>query len=96
MHRRALALRSLAASALARLPEIRAFAAMDLLSLYRVRTDETATVGALQSRLGFEGLSVESDGRATLWFADGGAFSGHSVVVYLDSSGEMDETHLDG
>jgi hypothetical protein len=47
-------------------------------------------------RLDLEAIEIAADGVASCYFADGGAFGGHSVVVYVSASGAPVDAKLAG
>jgi hypothetical protein len=44
----------------------------------------------------YEPFKIAADGVATLYFADGGLFGNHSVVVYVGGDGELLDAKLAG
>lgn len=46
--------------------------------------------------LDLEAIEIAADGVASCYFADGGAYGGHSVVVYVASNGEPVDAKLAG
>lgn len=58
--------------------------------------DPPLEAAQLAERLSLEACEIAADGVATLYFADGGLFGGHSVVVYLDADGNFSDAKLAG
>lgn len=58
--------------------------------------DPPLEAARLAQRLSLEACEIAADGVATLYFADGGLFGGHSVVVYLDADGNFSDAKLAG
>lgn len=58
--------------------------------------DPPLDASQLALRLELEACEIAADGVATLYFADGGLFGGHSVVVYLDADGTFIDAKLAG
>jgi hypothetical protein len=58
--------------------------------------DPPLSAAAVALRLSLEACEIDADGVASLYFADGGLFGGHSVVVYLDAAGHFVDAKLAG
>lgn len=58
--------------------------------------DPPLSATQLALALSLEACEIGADGLATLYFADGGLFGGHSVVVYLDADGHFIDAKLAG
>ena len=58
--------------------------------------DPPLEAAQLAERLSLEACEIAADGVATLYFADGDLFGGHSVVVYLDADGNFSDAKLAG
>jgi hypothetical protein len=58
--------------------------------------EDPLTAEEFTRRLSLYAVEIDSDGCATLYFADDGIFAGHSISVYLDADGELWDTKLAG
>jgi hypothetical protein len=58
--------------------------------------DPPLSAAELALRLSLEACEIDADGLASLYFADGGLFGGHSVVVYVDAEGHFVDAKLAG
>jgi hypothetical protein len=58
--------------------------------------DPPLSASQLALALSLEACEIGADGVATLYFADGGLFGGHSAVVYLDPDGNFSDAKLAG
>lgn len=78
-------------------PELRAFATDKLLPLYNCSWGDTVLdAPTFAACLRLQYLTVEADGRANVWFADGGLFRGHSVTVYVSAAGVFEDANIEG
>lgn len=48
------------------------------------------------ARIALEALDVNEDGTATAYFSDGDLFWGHTIEVFLDASGHVEDAHPAG
>jgi hypothetical protein len=58
--------------------------------------DAPVLASDLAQRLNLEACEIAADGLATLYFADGGLFGGHSIVVSVDVGGGFVDAKLAG
>lgn len=76
---------------------IRAHAAQRLLPIYNQSWgDSTIDHATFCSRLRQNYLTVEHDGRMSVWYDDGGLFRGHAVTVGVGPGGELGEADIAG
>lgn len=92
---------TLAAWTQAHEPEIRAYAATELIDLAEDWRDEDEeptplTLEAFADRITLQSLSVAPDGDTTFWYEDGDLFAGHVIVVSLNTNHEFTDAQIMG
>lgn len=79
-------------------PEARQLAADELLEIYNEEWNEGDPLSAEEfvTRLTLEDVGIAADGSAELFYQDGGLFAGHTVLVSLDTDGNLDDADIAG
>ncbi len=78
--------------------EFRLYAAEKLLDLYNNTWSQNEIINQNEfaNRISIESIMIWSDGNSEIYYRDSNLFAGHSIVVHLNSRGELKDANIAG
>lgn len=78
--------------------DFKLYASEKLLDLYKNTWSKNKIIGQTEfaERINLESVVIWNDGSTEIYYQDGDLFAGHSIIIYINSEGKLEDANIAG